>query len=83
MLPYRSNQQKCTVKKSVLRNFEKFTGKQLCQSLFFNKVTGRPATLSNKRLWHRYFPVNFAKFAKQLLTEHIRATASDLICFHG
>ena len=24
-------------KKGVLRNFEKFTGKQLCQSLFFNK----------------------------------------------
>ena len=32
--------------KGVLRNFAKFTGKHLCQSLFFNKVTGlRPATL--------------------------------------
>ena len=28
-------------KKGVLRNFTKFTGKQLCQSLFFNKVAGR------------------------------------------
>ena len=27
-------------KKSVLRNFTKFTGKHLCQSLFFNKVAG-------------------------------------------
>ena len=27
-------------KKGVLRNFTKFTGKQLCQSLFFNKVAG-------------------------------------------
>ena len=27
-------------KKSVLRNFTKFTGKQLCQSLIFNKVAG-------------------------------------------
>ena len=26
--------------KSVLRNFAKFTGKHLCQSLFFNKVAG-------------------------------------------
>ena len=26
-------------KKGVLRSFTKFTGKQLCQSLFFNKVT--------------------------------------------
>ena len=25
-------------KKGVLRNFDKFTGKQLCHSLFFNKV---------------------------------------------
>ena len=27
-------------KKSVLRNFANLTGKHLCQSLFFNKVTG-------------------------------------------
>ena len=26
--------------KGVLRNFAKFTGKDLCQSLFFNKVAG-------------------------------------------
>ena len=27
------------MKKGVLRNFSKFTGKHLCQSLFFNKET--------------------------------------------
>ena len=33
-------------KKRVLRNFGKFTGKQTCQSLPFNKVAGlRPAIL--------------------------------------
>ena len=38
-------------KKGVLKNFTKFTGKHLCQSLFFNKVAGlRPATLLKKRL---------------------------------
>ena len=32
--------------KGVLRNFAKSTGKQLCRSLVFNKITGlRPATL--------------------------------------
>ena len=37
-------------KKGVFRNFVKFTGKQLCQSLFFNKVAGQsPATLLKKR----------------------------------
>ena len=35
----RSTHQRCSVKKGVLRNFTKFTGKRLCQSLFFNKVT--------------------------------------------
>ena len=28
------------MKKGVLRNFSKFTGKHLCRSLFFNKVAG-------------------------------------------
>ena len=52
-------------KKSVLKNFTKFTGKDLCQSLFFDKVAGlRPATLLKKRLWYRCFPVNFAKFLR-------------------
>ena len=31
-------------KKGVLEDFEKFTRKHLCQSLFFNKVEGQPAT---------------------------------------
>ena len=36
---------RCSLRKSVLRNFAKFTGKQLCQSLFLNKVPGlKPAT---------------------------------------
>ena len=59
-----------SVKKGVLRNFAKFTGKHLCQSLLFNKVTGlRPG----ERLWHRCFPVNFAKVLRTLiLTENLQ-----------
>ena len=35
-----------SVKKGILRNFAKFTGKYLCQSRFFNKVAVfRPLTL--------------------------------------
>ena len=58
----------------MLRNFSKFTGKYLRQSLFFNKVAGlRFATLLKKRLWHRRFPVNFAKFLRTpFLTKHLR-----------
>ena len=57
----------------VLRNFAKFTGKHPCQSLLFNKVADlRPATLLKKRLWHRCFPVNFAKFLKTpFITKHL------------
>ena len=37
---------RCSIKKNGLKNFSKFTVKQLCQSLFLNKVAGlRPATL--------------------------------------
>ena len=52
-------------KKGVLRNFAKYTGKQLCQRLFFDKVAGlRPVTLLKKSLRHKCFPVNFAKFPR-------------------
>ena len=33
----RSSPRRCSVRKGVLRNFAKFTGKHLCQRLFFNK----------------------------------------------
>ena len=53
------------MKKGVLINLVKFTGKDLCWSLFFNIVAGRrPATLLKKRLQHICFPVNFAKFLR-------------------
>ena len=52
-------------KKSILRNFAKFTGKHLCQSLFFNKnLRPQHAILLKKRLLHKRFPVNFAKFLR-------------------
>ena len=35
-----SSHQSCSIKKDVLRNFAKFTGKHPWQSLFFNKVAG-------------------------------------------
>ena len=47
----RSSQQRSSVRKGVLRNFAKFKGKNLCQSLFFNKVAGSgPATYPVKLL---------------------------------
>ena len=65
--------------KGVLRNFKKITGKHPCQSLFFNKVAGlRSATLLEKILWHRCFPVNLVKF---LRTPFYGTPLND--CFFG
>ena len=59
------------MKKGVLRNFAEFTGKHVCQSLFFNKVAGL-----KKTLWHRSFPVNIAKF---LRTPFLQNTSGRLL----
>ena len=65
---------RCSVKEVFLKILQKFKGKHLCESLSFNKVAClRPATLLKKKLWHRSFPVNFAKFLRALvLKEHLR-----------
>ena len=69
----RSSHQRCSLGKGVLGNFAKFTGKHLCQSLFFNKVAGlRPKTLLKKGVWNRCFPMNFDKFLRTpFFVEHL------------
>ena len=67
-------------KKDILRNFIKFTGKHLCQSLFFNRVAGlRLATLLQKRLWRRCFPVNFVNFLRTTLSYKTPPVAASVI----
>ena len=67
----RNSSQGCSIKKVFLKIFAKFTGKHLCRCLFWNKVTGLTSvTLSKKRLWHRHFPVNFAKFLRMLFLQN-------------
>ena len=47
-------------------------------SLFFNKIAG--LTLLKKRLWHRGFPVNFAKFPR---TPFLKNTSlGDCLCMN-
>ena len=71
-------------KKGGLRNFAKFTGKHLCQNLFFKKVAGlRPATLLKKRAWHWCFPVNFTKFLRTpFYIEHLWWLLLHIPCLH-
>ena len=60
------------MKKYVLRNFPKLTGKQLCQSLFFNKVGEKfvkKETLAQENSWE------FCEISKNnFFTEHLRKT---------
>ena len=73
----RSSHQRSSMKDGVLRNFAKFREKHLCQSLIFNKVAGlRSATLLKKRIWHRCFPLNFAKI---LRTPFLQNTSGPLL----
>ena len=50
LLIVKSSHRSCSMKKGVPKNFAKFTGKHLCQSLYFNKVAG--------------LSLNFAKFLR-------------------
>ena len=57
-----SSHRKCSIEICVLENFIKFTGKHLCQSLFFNKVAGLSPTNN---------------FTENDSTEHLPTTVSD------
>ena len=49
-------------KNATPKNFSKWTGKDQCWSILFNKVAGpMPAMVLQKRLKDTCFPVNFAK----------------------
>ena len=80
----RSSRPEVFCKKVVLRNFTKWKGKHVCQSLFFNKVAGlRPANLLKKRLWHRCFPVKFCEIFKNTFfyrTALVAASENSNLC---
>ena len=69
---FRSNHQRCSIKKAILKHFVILTGKHLCWGLFFNKVASHQAcNLIKKRLQHRYFPVNIGKCIRIPILKHI------------
>ena len=65
--------QRCSVKKVFLEISRNSQENARARVSFFNKVAGlRTATLLEKRLWQRCFPVNFAKFlGTPSFTEHL------------
>ena len=68
------------MKKYFLDNFAKFTGKNLYQSLFFNKIAGINLQLClKKRIWQGRFYSEFCEILNNnFLIEHLWTTAYDL-----
>ena len=65
--------QRCSMKKGVLRNLAKFTGKHLCQRFFFNKVAGQACNFIKKESLAQVFSCEFCQISKNnFLTEHLR-----------
>ena len=70
---FRSYYRRCSIKNGVLRNFAKFTGKKLCQSLFFIK----------KETLAQVFLCEVCKvFKNTFLTDFLWTTASVMMKFN-
>ena len=69
----RSSHRKCSVKKGVLKNFAKFTGKHLCQSLFLIKLYA--CNFIKKESLAQIFSYEFCEMSKNtIFTEHLQTT---------
>ena len=57
----RSSHRRCSVRKGILSNFGIFIGKNLCQSLFYNKVAGLAYNVIKKETLAQAFSCEFCK----------------------
>ena len=58
--------------KGILRNFSKFTGKYLCQSLIFNKTAGGTCNFIKKETLAQVLSCEFYEISKNtFFTEHL------------
>ena len=64
----RSSHQMCSIEKAVLKNFAIYTGKTPVLESSFNRLVGfKTCNFLKKRLQHRCFLVNIAKFLRTLI----------------
>ena len=69
----RSSRPEVFCKKRVLRNLAKFTGKHLCQRLFFNKVAGQACNFIKKESQAQVFYCKFCQISKKaFFTKQLR-----------
>ena len=79
----RSSHQEVFCKKGVLRHFAKFTGKQLCQSLFFNKAADQACNFIKKETLAQVFSSQFCKISKSTFSyRSLPLTASEFRNVH-
>ena len=76
---FRSSHRWCSVKKGVLKNFAKSTGKYLCARVsFLIKLQAPPATLLKKETLAQMLSCEFFEIFKNTsLNEHLWTTASQ------
>ena len=68
---FRGSRRCCSIKKVFLKVLQNSQETPVSKSFFFNKAAGlSPATLLKKRLQHKCFSVNFAKFLRTPLLQN-------------
>ena len=78
---FRSSHLEVLCKKGVIINFVKFTGKHLCQRLFFNNVSGlRPATFLEKESLIQVFSHGFCEMSKNSFFYRTPPVAASASC---
>ena len=77
---YRSSRPVVFCKKDVLRSFAKFTGKHLCQRLFFNNVASQRRKACNfikKEILEYVFSYEFCEISKNTFSDRVPPVATS------
>ena len=75
---FRSSGPEVFCEKDVLGNFAKFTGKHLCQSLFFNKVAGAACSFIKKETLAQVFSYEFCEISKNTFSHRTPLVAASV-----
>ena len=74
---------KCSVKKGLLEILQNLQDNACARVSFFIQLQAEPAiTLFKKRLWHRCFPLKFAKFLRQPVFYRTPPVAASTLLRH-
>ena len=73
--PYNNVATGGVLQESFFKNLAKFTGKNLCQGRFFNKVSDLTWNVIKKETLAQVFSSEFCEFFNIFFTEHLWATA--------